>query len=258
MRHMLEKDALPWTLRLRQTCTELRHRMEKAQHQVEATRLAWLPRCSSGCTFSDAALSAPFAIMNSGRTLEQQLDHECWSAGPPLPTSGRTAWTIRVDQSAGFAGWFRVGLYLPHANEASGVVGHTWSMLAAEGEVSHAVVYAESVRLCMGPDEEADLIPMEDEERYFAPPTGFPRARSVRVVGDAVDSVSFVGLKLTCIYDADAGELSFRYGEGPPTRPLAGFPKAAALCPWVYLSDCDEFTRRGDKVTFSPPFYTAA
>ena len=460
MRHMLEKDALPWTLRLRQTCTELRHRMEKARHQVEATRLAWLPRYSSGCTFSDAALGAPFAILNSGCTLEQQLDHECvprarparvrtdprappslpaspsgmrgaiapgslsagdkcrrpprspdaraaarragWSAGPPLPKSGRTAWTVRVDQSAGFAGWFRLGLYLPCANEVPDFAATKPAPLPALlrlrlGSQTQACapppvllrllrsllsIYLPPLSLSPFDGRRASpacpalpCLPLpalrlvgERRRRPFMVDArgggrGEPRGR-VRRLGPAVHgprrggrphtdggrgallcaarrlparalrprrmrrcgrhlvsaapaslpfpstagtrtsctaptlsararctaqpprpagltplaahpfchphclgshtatkrapSRRFVGLKLTCIYDADAGELSFRYGEGAPTRPLAGFPKGVALCPWAYLSDCDEFTRRGDKVTFSPPFYTAA
>ena len=65
-----------------------------------------------------------------------------------------------------------------------------------------------------------------------------------QVVGSRGRSVSANGAVIECIFDADAGNLSFRLNGGPECNGLGGFPRNVSMRPfvWLYCGNWDQVT----------------
>lgn len=112
-RHALALD-LPSALRCRQACTALRDRLGALEAEAQKRRLQWV----ASMTVPDSdrphmRYADLIELLNFGRTFKKVagIEHEfpCFF-GTPLPTAGKTAFSVRVDHSPGNAGPVIIGV----------------------------------------------------------------------------------------------------------------------------------------------------
>jgi len=221
-------------LRLCQTCQTLREKLEDVRRLAETRRLYCLPELTA----------KQIVISNDGRTLTPAscTDDVPWVSGRLLPTVGRTAWKVRVDNS--------------QCNDGNGM----WiGVCDAEARCSWGLeLYSGRLRcICRNPDGKLD---------YGPPPEGYPNGNYTTIVmrnnaGRHTDMKGrATGAVVEVVLDHDTGTLGYhinggRYLKAFPIsnksrRPLVKkrqptvFPQGAALRPYVSCY------YPGDRLTF--------
>ena len=155
-----------------------------------------------------------------------------WAVGGLLPSTGRTEWTVRIDQSAN-------GRMLLGVCEESGAFG--WGLEPYDGRLH---------RYWRNGNGDVDL------ERTRPPYNGYPDGDGNRLMAGVLRGTAEASVVEISV-DADAGTVGFTVDEGGTSRglpkshvahprryELGGFPRGVAPRPWAML-----YLHLGDQVT---------
>ena len=203
-RNALRND-LPSGLRIRQVSKILQRKCQPLKAEAESRRLRWM-----------AELTDNHEISNEARTLTRVPGAPVcpWAAGGLLPTSGRSSFTVRVEQSAGNQGMCYIGVCDKPGRCCWGFYPHSGTLLRATRNAQ-----GESILDAPPPMGYPD----GHQTRVMFDEHGFPTSLYGRVVGSVIE----------VHVDHDEGTLGFRVNAGPLLLALRGFPKGAPLRPWV-------------------------
>ena len=145
-----------------------------------------------------------------------------WAEGDPLPTTGRTAWTVRIK----FTKMDARDLLREERLICIGVADLSsrcaWALRPSDGRLR---------RWSRSPTGEIKGAPV---------PSGYPDGHMTQVLfGDDGKAASLCGdmddAVIECVFDADAGTLSFGVKGRPVQTALGGFPRGQPLRPWARL-----------------------
>lgn len=206
---VLAAGDLPAAVRMAgQTSKGLRTMLQPVLAEAITRRLQWLPE-----------QTMRHAISNDGKTLTKVLanGHECSrSAGPLLPTTGRSAWKVRVDvgecseQNASGAQRVKNNMFIGVC-DAHG--RNEWGLDLCEGVCYH--LRRNHKGQIIAPADRVAQILSENSER--------------------ADIGSSTGCVVEVLVDHDGGTLSFRVDGGPPVKAQDGFERGAPLRPYASL-----------------------
>ena len=90
--HCALSVSLPAVLRMEQTCQRFRGVLQPVRAAASELRLQWMPGASISTEISNHGCTI---ATNDGASLHV----EPWGVGNLLPTAGRSAWSVRVEQS---------------------------------------------------------------------------------------------------------------------------------------------------------------
>jgi len=152
--------------------------------------------------------------------------------GGLLPTSGRTRWSVRIDETD--EGAIYVGVVAVAAN-------YGWGFNPETGRIGNRLLtsFASGTISC----QRSLLQPL---------PEGFPAVEEA--MADLQPPLQACGSRdvVHVTVDHDAGTLSFALNGGAPSLAVTGFPKGAALRPWVRIRD------RVDRVSLQPGWWSSS
>ena len=172
---------LPAAVRLAtQTCHGLRARLHPVALNARPRRLQW-----------SAAHTVRHQISNDGRTLTKTHanGHDCaCAAGPLLPTTGRSAWKVRIDECSDDGEGLFIGVCDAHCRSE-------WGLEVSAGVLVH-----------LGRNHRGQIVASGDHR------ASRPLGESVRFRGRAAGAVVEVTV------DHDAGTLRFRVNDGAPVE----------------------------------------
>ena len=220
---MLAIDLLS-ALRCRQACKLLRDHLAALVPEADARRLQWVAEMTVPSTSRPEQRDADaIALSDFGRSFK--LAAAARGTGPsifgtPLPTTGKTAFSVRVDHSKGNEGCVKVGVA-----RADGSLG--WGLFLYTGRLLRRWEPAGTVPPPDGWPEAPDGLGPEDNQKQVMKDAA---GRPANLNGKAKGAV------ITVCIDHDAGTLGFRVNGGPLLEALKGFPVGAALRPWVYCA----------------------
>jgi hypothetical protein len=230
-------NSLRDALRLCQTCRALHTKLEALRRLAEARRLRWLPDLTAKHAISDDGYR--LTVLGGGDKVEP------WAAGGLLPTAGRSAWTIRIEQSRRNDG---NGMWVGVCDTAA---RWGWGVSLYSGRLR---------RISRGALGQLDF----DAE----PLEGYPNGNYKQLMRNQALSglrSRANGAAVEVLVDHDAGALGYRVNGGPllEALPLSdeercsrwsqgqarGFPRGATLRPYATCY------YQGDSMRFTTPFY---
>ena len=160
----------------------------------------------------------------------------CWVLpGTLLPSHGIMGWEVTIDCTYRPSGCLVIGVCDAAATCGWGLKPYFLDLPYFESEIFRKSLVGNFV------------VPAPP------PPEGFPDGHRTQVnlldqdsyiVGSRGRAVSANGAVIECIFDADAGSLSFRLNGGPKCKGLDGFPRNVSMRPfvWLYCGDWDQVT----------------
>ena len=204
--------------RLTQACSALH--AQQAAHWISSMsrilRLEW-----------DPAFTKQHTISNE-RTLLRYYSHggTPWAAGKAvLPTSGKSSWQMRIDQSHDNDGRMTLGV----CDEAARC---GWGLQCAIGMLQR-----------VSRDEAGESDPFAPPPPFFPDVEGmstlklFPGKELIHTTGQPATLQGIAnGSVVEVIVDHDLGVLSYRLNDNPVVEALRGFPPGARLRPWAHLN----------------------
>ena len=201
-------------LRLCQACQALRAKLGAVRAAAEARRLIWLP----GVTHKRSNHGRTLTALGGGDSVEP------WVVGGPLPTVGRSAWTVRVDRSRRDDG---NGMWIGVCDAAARC---SWGLFLYSGRLR-----------CISRDADGKI------DLSAKPDEGYPNGNYEQVLrqGPFRCAGGATGTAVEVLVDHGAGSLHFRINGGPLLQalPLAdkerghdgprAFPPGTPLRPYV-------------------------
>ena len=209
---LLLADDLQSLPRLRRASQGLKQRLTRVWRQALARRLQWQPTKSTRCEIS-----------NSGRTVAHAggdvWGHMPWCGASLLPTAGRSRWRVCIDATD--SGAMYIGVCHDPISFHARSVG--WGLNPETGLVQQRFLSELS-------PTSAGMITCAD-----SPPAGFP---GIPVSGPPIGLERAAHTEIEMQLDHDAGILDFYIaGRHDAGLRVAGFPRGAALRPWVRIRD---------------------
>lgn len=239
-RHVLVAH-LPSAVRLLQTHKAIREWLGPVHEEAKARRLQWLPETLVACQISQ-----------DGRTATKTTFgfFVACAASRLLPTSGKSAWIIRVDKGD----QMMIGVCNAACRDG-------WGLIPAQGALHRTAVGDDG-----GSRQAVDASGRRLFHSDVPPPTGWPNGHFAQVMKDAAgklltsreasdlwrsDLQKHAGSVLEVAVDHDAGTLSYRVNGGQLLPALSGFPRGCSLRAWVSLNGGSI----GDTVSIQRPYF---
>lgn len=216
----------PTAMRMRLTCAEARTRIDtppapgarSVRMLAEARRTMWLPTPGvlQHTAYGETISADGFTLSKTAKAI--------WSAGMPLPTVGVSRWRLALQcESRGQSG---AGMCIGVCDSEK---RYGYGLRPVDGTLDKQSVQDILSGHCAGGYEFATATP---EAQH-----GFPRVVHGQKVMHRPSSLKGAanGAIVEVIMNHDAGSLAYRINNGPTLPALDGFPKGAALCPWVSM-----------------------
>ena len=208
---------LPSSLSLYQASANLRSRLVVIAELAGERRLQWLP-----------AASGKVVVSNEGCTVMPLSNRKygvcCWAVARVLPTMGKSSWQVRVnsmnDEDA-------LGIRIGVSDEA---VQRAWCVWLYNGNLQF------ESRVPQAPENGDGFYYKWGEST--ATQLGFPSRHNKHVMAyERWRHDHTTGAVIEVLFDHDAGSLAFSVNGADPCCAQGGFPKGAALRPWVMVAD---------------------